>query len=262
MPFHDAGTGRPVVFLHGWTMQGSIFDNQFARLKSRFRCIAPDLPGHGDNADGEPTIEGGVRVLHAVLEGLDLSGAILVGWSLGAAIAWRHIADHGSGRIAGMISVDMSPKLVNSPGWSLGLKDKDMSGCLATTARLRDHWTASVPAIAAGMFATGQGAVDYPLKSAVEQIASNDRSAMISMWQSLLMADAREMIAELPVPLLAIYGRASRVYNAETAYWLEQTAPQGQSLEFKNAGHSPHLEEPDAFAEAINGFAETVGTLT
>lgn len=243
-------------------MRGSVFDNQFERLQSRFRCIAPDLPGHGDNTDGESTIDGGVRALDAILDGLDLSGVILVGWSLGAAIAWRHIADHGAERIAGMISVDMSPKLVNTDSWSFGLKDKDTDACLATTVRLRDHWSASVPAIAAGMFATRRGAADYSLMQAVEQIASNDPSAMISMWQSLLRADARKTIAELPVPLLAVHGRASRVYNAETALWLARTAPQGRRLEFENAGHSPHLEEPDAFARTVEGFAGTLGTVS
>lgn len=242
-------------------MQGSVFNNQFQRLQSRFRCLAPDLPGHGKNIAGEPTVGGAVGSLAVLMDRLDLSNAILVGWSLGAAIAWRYIADHGAGRVAGVISVDMSPRLVNDSDWTLGLRDKDTDACLATTARLRDHWAASIPAIAAGMFATRQGAADYSLETAIEQIASNDPAAMVTMWQSLLMADTRSTIAALPVPLLAIHGRASRVYSAETAHWLTRSAPDGQQLEIENAGHSPHLEAPDVFADAVDGFAARLASV-
>lgn len=259
LPLHDLGAGRPIVFLHGWTMDGAIFRNQFERLAPRFRCLAPDLPGHGDNAAGNPTIEEAVRRLRDLIDRLNLSDAILVGWSLGAAIAWRYIADHNAHGVAAMISVDMSPKLVNERGWKLGLRGKDADGCFATTARLRDHWAASVPAIAAGMFADRKGTGDLSIGAAVEKIASNDPAAMLTMWQSLLAADARTAIAELPVPLLAIYGCESRVYAAETAQWLARTAPDGRCLGFKNSGHSPHLEEPDAFARAVATFAEKHG---
>jgi len=57
---------------------------------------------------------------------------------------------------------------------------------------------------------------------------------------------------------LAIHGRASRVYSAETAYWLARSAPDGERLEIEDAGHSPHLEAPDVFAEAVGGFADSV----
>lgn len=242
-------------------MDGSVFSNQFERLVSRFRCLAPDLPGHGNNADGDPTIAGAVRTLHELIDGQNLSGVILVGWSLGAAVAWRYIAENGARGVAGVMSVDMSPKLVNDGDWTLGLRNKGTDACLATTTRLRDHWAASIPAIAAGMFAARSGAADYTVEAAIEQIASNDPTAMISMWQSLLAADARAAIADLPVPLLAVHGRASRVYSAETAQWLARTAPDGQRLEFADAGHSPHLEEPDAFAEAVAGFGKKLDTI-
>ncbi len=257
MRHHDHG--RPVVFLHGWTMDGSVFSNQCERLQPRFRCLlAPDLPGHGANRGGDPTLEGAVRMLRDLIDRRDISGAVLIGWSLGAAVAWRYMAEHGPRGVAGMISVDMSPKLINEDGWSLGLRGKDADACRATTDRLRDHWAASVPAIAAGMFADRRGAADFSAETAAEKIAANDPAAMVSMWASLLVADARATVAALPIPLLAMHGRSSRVYAAETARWLARSAPEGKCLEFKNSGHSPHLEEPDAFAEAVTGFSNSL----
>jgi len=257
-PFLDEGAGRAIVFLHGWTMDGSIFANQFRRLAARYRCLAPDLPGHGRNRSNDISIDGAVQAVRALFEKENLSDAILVGWSLGAAIGWHYLSNHEIGRVAGMISVDMSPKLINEAGWRLGLQGRDRAACLATTAQFRNHWNACGPAIAAGMFGSAAGSADLPLDGAVERIAANDPAAMVAMWESLLTSDARELIAALPAPLLVAHGRFSKVYGAATARWLTKTAPKARSVEFAHSGHSPHLEEPDDFASALGTFCETV----
>lgn len=239
-------------------MDGSVFQNQFQRLSPRFRCLAPDLPGHGDNSAGDPTVQSSVQALRNLIDAQQISDAILVGWSLGAAVAWQYITDHGAHGVAGMMSVDMSPKLVNEAGWNLGLRDKDTEACLATTARFRNHWTACVPAIAAGMFADRNGPGDYLFDAAVEKIASCNPVAMVSMWESLLTADTRAAIARMNIPQLVTHGRSSRVYAADTARWLTDTAPNARRLEFVRSGHSPHLEEPDEFATAIEDFSQEV----
>ena len=81
---------------------------------------------------------------------------------------------------------------------------------------------------------------------------------MVAMWESLLATDAREGIARLPVPLLAAHGGASRVYSLATAQWLADSAPTARRHEFTSSGHSPHLEEPDAFARTVLEFSGTV----
>lgn len=237
-------------------MESSIFSNQFDRLASEFRCLAPDLPGHGGNPNGTPTVAGAAQALHTLLMAEDLRDVILVGWSLGASVGWRYFSSGYDGRVAGMISVDMSPKMVNEAGWTFGLRGRDTAACLATTSQFRNHWAACIPAIAAGMFADSSGSTDLPFDQAVERIASNDPSAMVAMWESLLASDARDGIARLPVPLLATHGGASRVYSRDTARWLASKAPKARYHEFGGSGHSPHLEEPDDFADVIRKFAE------
>jgi len=257
-PFREAGAGQPIIFLHGWTMDASVFANQFERLAGDFRCIAPDLPGHGRNGNGAPTVAMSAEALASLLEAEDLRDVILVGWSLGAAVGWHHLANGHAGRIVGMVSVDMSPKLVNDADWTLGLRDRDRDACLSTTARFRNHWAACIPAIVEGMFAERQGPADFPFDHAVKCIASNDPLAMVSMWESLLAADAREAVKQLPVPLLAAHGNASRAYAAATARWLADQAPVARCHTFGASGHSPHLEEPDAFARTIVDFSASL----
>uniref|UniRef100_UPI0013CFD02A alpha/beta fold hydrolase n=1 Tax=Acinetobacter baumannii TaxID=470 RepID=UPI0013CFD02A len=48
---HEAGHGRPLVFLHGWSANGAFFVEQEGLAARGFRTIAPDLPGHGSKAE-------------------------------------------------------------------------------------------------------------------------------------------------------------------------------------------------------------------
>ncbi|UUP16644.1 alpha/beta fold hydrolase [Nitratireductor thuwali] len=251
----EAGAGPPIVFLHGWTMESSVFAGQFARLQDRFHCLAPDLPGHGRSVDLTANVEAAARLLRSIIESRNLRNVTLVGWSLGATVAWTYLARFGSGRIGRMVSVDMSPKIVNEGDWSLGLKGQNRAQTAVKTAHFAEDWHASAPAIATNMFASRNGAPDLGLERAVEKIRANDPAAMNSMWASLVSADCRPVIPCLGVPLLVAHGALSRVYPAATAKWLAETARQARRHTFEASGHSPHLEEPDEFARTLAAFA-------
>jgi pimeloyl-[acyl-carrier protein] methyl ester esterase len=78
---------------------------------------------------------------------------------------------------------------------------------------------------------------------------------MITMWKALAGMEKRAVIKTLPCPLLATCGALSRVYPSSTARWLAETAPRGEMHAFTASGHSPHLEEPEAFAARLTEFA-------
>ena len=110
-------------------------------------------------------------------------------------------------------------------------------------------------AIATTMFGDRDGAPGYSRADALAQILSNDPARMVTMWKALARMDKRQVIGSLPCPLLATCGALSRVYPASTARWLAGTAPRGEMHAFAASGHSPHLEEPDAFAARLTEFA-------
>lgn len=255
---HSVGRGPPLVFLHGWTMDGGLFDGQLARLSDRFQCLAPDLPGHASARHMHADLDTAADHVQAIIDGGGLDGVVLIGWSMGAAAAWRMIARHGTGRLAGLVTVDMSPKLVNEDDWSLGLKGQTPAAVAANIARFRADWSGSAGAIAAGMFATRRGPQDFGFRQATAKIAANDPDAMNAMWASLTAMDERATIPQIDVPYIIAHGARSRVYPAAAADWLVGHAPNARKLTFASSGHSPHLEEPDAFAEMVAGFAETV----
>jgi len=249
---------RPVVFLHGWTMRGSIFDNLIAKMPKRFHCHAPDLPGHGSLRTVDPTLGTAAETLSELLETRDIRDAVLVGWSMGAAVAWEYIERFGADRISGLMSVDMSPKLACEPNWPHGLIGQNQDDVNATTQRMVSDWLGLAEAAATTMFARREGAEVYSRQEALLQINANDSDKMIAMWKALVDMDKRDIVRKLPCPLLASCGVLSRVYPQSAAQWLASTAPQGEVHVFETSGHSPHLEEPTAFANRLVKFANSL----
>lgn len=247
---------RPVILLHGWTMRGAVFDPLIARLGPGFACTAPDLPGHGAARDAPVGLDACADLLERLVAARP--GALVVGWSMGAAVAWRWAMGHDSGRIAGLVTIDMSPRLVNGPDWGAGLLGQTPARLRQSRDEMRDDWPVAAQKIARTMFAGGErgraGGPDLSRAAAVAQVLSNDRR-ILPYWDEMLAMDLRPAIPGIRAPLLAAHGLQSRVYPAAAAEWLAAAAPRGCVLGFAASGHSPHLEEPESFATALRGFA-------
>lgn len=244
-----------VVFLHGWTMTGAIFDEAFAALPGH-QCLAPDLPGHGGTSGYGVNVAGAAQMLGDLLaQEAPPGGAILVGWSLGALVGWAHLAQAGGAGIAGMVSLDMSPRPLPAPGWALGLSGQSAEQARAKAQWFRSDWPRAAQAIAQTMFSGPDGAPSLSVAQAQARILRQPPEVMAMMWESLVECDLRAAIAALPVPLLAIHGQESRVYPPQTAHWLAETAPRARALVLPRAGHAPMLEQPAACLAAIARFA-------
>ncbi len=87
--YRITGTGKPVVFIHGFGEDGDIWQNQIAFLKDHFQLIIPDLPGSGRSEMIEDmSMEGMAEVIKAILDN-GLQGAeevFLLGHSMGGYI--------------------------------------------------------------------------------------------------------------------------------------------------------------------------------
>lgn len=236
-------------------MRGAIFDDLRTRMGPGFACFAPDLPGHATAADLPPTLESGAQLLADLIAAKGLRDALLVGWSMGAAIAWTYARDHGTGALAGLVTVDMAPRMACGPDWPHGLIGQSAADVAASCRRFEDDWPGGAEAIAATMFADKEGAPGFSRDRALAQILSNDPVRMRAVWRALTEMDLRGVIGEIDLPYLATYGARSRVYPACAAAWLAAQAPQGRAFGFAQSGHSPHLEEPQVFARTIRAFS-------
>src|SRR5665811_640702 len=121
--YKDWGTGKPVVFSHGWPLSADAWESQMVFLATNYcRCIAHDRRGHGRSSQpwNGNDMDTYADDLSELIETLDLNGVILVGHSTGGGEVTRYIGRHGNKRVAKIVLIgSVSPlmvKTVDNPG--------------------------------------------------------------------------------------------------------------------------------------------------
>lgn len=113
--YKDWGTGKPVVFSHGWPLNADAWDAQMLFLVQKgFRVIAHDRRGHGrsDQPSQGNDMDTYADDLAALLDALDIQGATLVGHSTGGGEVAHYIGRHGTKRVARAVLIGAVPPIM------------------------------------------------------------------------------------------------------------------------------------------------------
>jgi len=261
LAWREAGTGVPLLFVHGWSVDGSLFSRQMAGLSSKFRIICPDLRGHG-LSDAAPGASVGMLAddLQELIDHLGLRNVVAVGWSLGAMVLWQMLSTGRPQGIAGLVTVDMSPMIHNTPDWRLGLMDgRDYDKATNATTAMTGNWPKMVRQFVPRIFSPSFAETNPDTVEDVVKIAElGDVATLAAIWHSMVDQDFRASLSRIQVPALVTYGANSQLYHADTARFVTQAVPVSDIIEFTRSGHTPHVEEPDQFNQAIEVFARGV----
>src|SRR3569833_472022 len=101
--YQDIGTGKPVVFIHGWPLSHEMWEYQVTDLyKQGLRCISYDRRGFGKSSKPVSGYDYDTLAadLNAVIEQLGLEDVTLVGFSMGGGEVVRYISRYGSQKVS------------------------------------------------------------------------------------------------------------------------------------------------------------------
>ncbi|QAY77449.1 alpha/beta fold hydrolase [Sphingosinicella sp. BN140058] len=252
--YDDEGAGRPVLLLHGLMANAGFFEPQRA-LADQFRLIRVDFRGHGrSSVDAAASVERLASDVAELAAQLSIEDAILVGWSLGASVLWRVLAEASEDRFAAAVVIDMTPRVRNDADWALGLSPDH---CAARSRAMRDDFAAFATAAGGAIFADGDA--PHPLAAwAGAEFGRSDASTVAAIWSSLVDADFRPVLPTIRQPSLIAHGAGSHLYGADTADHLVGALPDARGIVFAHSGHSPHLEEPELFNRTLRAFAVSI----
>lgn len=255
------GEGRPVILLHGWSAHGGFFEAQKVLAGQGMRLVIPDLPGHGPKAlaHDDLTIADLSAALASEIAARKLENPVLVGWSMGAFVALDYLARKDAVPVAGLVIIDMAPKVSNDATWRLGLANgQGGPEMLRSADEMARNWPAFAPRIARALFARGSTPDPTALSFANEAMAANAPASMAALWRSLAVSDYRTLVSRLNVPVLAIMGEGSRVYAPGTGDWYAASGGEIMLRRISAAGHAPHIEQPELFNAALAAFIEAL----
>lgn len=265
VPVRVLGSGTPVVLVHGMGCSHRQWLPVARRLGRRHRVYAWDARGHGQcrSLPGSPvTLARLGRDLRGLLDHFGLERAALVGHSMGALTVMQYLQDHGGDRVAAVVLVDQSPRIVTDEQWRLGL----FGGCsrelllgLLSTARsdLAEAVVRELQSHGGGWLSRLLGAQATLGRLLRRWLQRHDTHGLIELAESLVWADFRPLLPALDLPLWVVLGGRSPHYAGVPldAYY-RQTVPHAAVSTYDRSGHSPHVAEPARFAQDLLRFLD------
>ena len=256
--YHDigehAGTGNlPVVFLHGSGPGASGYSN----FKHNFpffaqaghRVIVPDLPGYGLSskpADAEYVLDFFVGALRELLQALDIRRCILVGNSLGGAIAIKYALDHPA---------DVAKLVLMAPG---GVEERDtyfqMEGIVQMVKLFagRQLDEANMRGLMSLLVADPAHITDALIAERLP-VADSQPTTVLS---TMRVPNMTQRLHELACPVLAFWGTGDRFNPVSGAHKLLDHCADARCLLLNRCGHWVMVEHRDLFNRECLAFFE------
>ena len=269
----EAGTpeGRPVVLLHGVTLQWWVWSALLPLLADRYRVVAWDMRGHGESRAGSDgvSLEATADDLATLLRELDLQDAVLVGHSMGGMtlghFARRH-PDELAARVAGLYFVATSGFAIDrslSAGnlrTAYGLVGRALvSGLRRPSPRYPwpdNDLSAVLLRTAFGPSATGQ------MVDAVRRMSADMATAtMIEAGNALAAQDVRQVLPFVDVPTEVVVGDRDRITPPGHARLIAELVPGARLTELPGIGHQIMQEAPAELAAGIDRLDGLAGAL-
>lgn len=257
--FADSGAGCPVMLVHGWCMSSSVWKYQYEGLAASYRLIAPDLRGHGRSRDvsGNLTFAGFAQDLVDLMESLDLTQVILVGWSMGAQIVLHAFAEL-SHRLAGIALVSATPRFTSAEDFPHALAGTEASGMRLKVQR---NARRALDGFYTRLFADGEldnHASAAEIKELLSAISPPDTTAVLDGLEALAQADMRHLLAGITVPALIVNGSLDRICLPEASCYLKNHIADAEQVVFPLCGHAPFLTRSDQFNTEIIKFTRSI----
>lgn len=234
----------PVVLIHGFSLDRSMWAPQIATLAERHPTIAYDLRGFGRSTPPHPGFDHADDLL-ALLDALDVRRAHVVGLSLGANVALAAAA-RAPGRMRSLVLA--SPGL---PG--LQWRGERPPDAAAAVARAEGIEAARLFWLHHPLFAPARASSE--VRGALERMVGAFAGLQ---WgdgpASRPLPDLVDAIASIETPALVVSGTLDIDGYREIAHLLAARLPGASLVEIPGAGHLVSMERPDAFNEAVLGY--------
>ena len=249
----SGGTGTPIVLLHGSGASRAVFDRQFnSPLLSRFRLIAPDLPGHGESDDAAAAAQyampGFAGSIEEMLQALEVEQAVLFGWSLGGHIAIEMLG-RGYTALLGLMACG-APPVGAGPIGMLRAFRTNLDLLLATRAQFSSADVQRFHEICYG--ASG----DPRFLENIRRCDPRVRPAVAGSLKRGTGHDQRKVIEATELPIAMVNGIdepfARLSYVAGLRY---RNLWGGVCHIVPDAGHAPFRDQPEVFNDLLARFA-------
>lgn len=239
----EAGTGDPIIFVHGVVTTSNIFAKYLSAYSPDFRGIAVDLRGYGDSQkpDSGFTVKQFSKDLIALADKLEIEKPIWVGVSMGGMILQQLALDYPE-RVRALV-------LVSTTDGAMVL-DKD----LPTIGNPRDFHEVSKNIIVESFPPQTPATLYQPL---LDRIPTWNGTVLREALTSMAQANVHGRINAITTPTLVVVGAKDDVATPAIAQGIQTQIAGAQLAEF-NTGHFMMTEDPERFQKVLGEFLQSL----
>lgn len=244
LAYTDQGDGPVILLLAGYSGIKEEWQYQVTfLLQQGYRVITLDWRSHGASTRTAKHLR--IMRLAADVQELlsvcQVTTATLVGHSMGASVIWAYLTIFGEQRVSRIVTIDESPKPLNDTYWQAGL-----NGLTWENFWVRLPYILRQPMTVAG--------ISEPLRQELKTtraVHPFDEALCGPLLGDHLQQDWRETCQSLTIPQLMIVGVVSTMWQGDYTIICENN--NNTAVRIQNAGHMPHMEQPDA----VNAYLHT-----
>jgi pimeloyl-ACP methyl ester carboxylesterase len=263
--YRIAGSGPPVVLIHGMVNSSRHWESVALRLADAYTVIAPDLIGHGDSATprGDYSLGAHAASIRDLLAAIGIDRATIVGHSLGGGVAMQFFYQFPQ-RVERLVLVssgglghEVSPLLRSAalPGASslisLAAHPLVLSGLRRTGERLQRRGSGK------GVYLRAIARALQPLErpGARKAFLQTLRAVIDARGQRVSAVDRLYLLESMPT--LVVWGARDNTIPLAHGRDAHRAAPGSRFEILSDAAHFPNLEDPAGLAGVLRDFLET-----
>jgi len=250
MVYEDRGRGQPVLLIHGYPLNRTLWEPQIEELAAPVRLIAPDLRGHGksDPVPGPYSMDLLADDCHALLETMKVTQPVIVaGLSMGGYVAFAFYRKYAA-RVAGLVLAATRP----GPDSPEGQANRDKSAALAREK--------GVDAVVEAMLPKMLSPKSYEAKP--EVVARARRIMATASLEGVVGAlmgmkerpDSTPTLSQIDKPTLILHGADDQLIPPKEAEAMQAAIKNSTLKILPEAGHLLNLEQPELFNQALRDF--------
>jgi pimeloyl-ACP methyl ester carboxylesterase len=254
LPYVEQGdpSGLPVLLLHGFVDSWRSFEPVLPHLPQALHVFALTQRGHGDASRPAAgySVQDLAADLAAFIDALHLHAAVIVGHSMGSAVALRFAIDHPE-RTAGLVLIGASA--------SLGATAAARAFWDSTLSKLTDPVD---PDLVREMT---EAMIVQPIPRAfLDTVVAEGQKVPAHVWRAVLESrwrlegDFSEQLDQIQAPTLIFWGDQDARYPRSAQEALVSAIPGSRWVIYAGAGHMPHWEQPERFASDLVDFCDQV----
>lgn len=261
--YREAGQGKPIVFVHGYLVDGRLWDGVVDRLSDRFRCIAPDWPIGAQQIAMRPEADlsppGIAALIDSFLAELDLSDVTIVGNDSGGAMSQVLVTRHPE-RVGRLVLTNCDthenfppgpfkalPPLAGLPGGMSVLAAPFKIGAVARAAFRPFTREPLPPELIASWMEPGQKDSEVRRDLKKVTMGMNKRHTL----------EAAGKLRDSQLPILLAWAPGDRVFPIKYAQRLAGEAGNARIVQIPDSKTFVPIDQPQRLADAIAEFVPT-----